>query len=97
MGIGVDADQHYLGAHILTSALKRVDVAVLSTISAEVQAKKAGKTFRGGFDAVFTARNGGIGFGAWSAKVGTAIRKAVNSQLIQLKLGKVKGIPATVK
>ncbi|HEY6032249.1 MAG TPA: BMP family ABC transporter substrate-binding protein [Gaiellaceae bacterium] len=97
MGIGVDADQHYLGPHILTSALKKVDVAVLSTISAEVQAKKAGKTFRGGFDAVFTAKNGGIGFGAWSAKVGTPIRKAVNQQLIQLKLGKIKGIPATVK
>jgi basic membrane protein A len=97
MGIGVDADQHYLGPHILTSALKKVDVAVLSTISAEVQAKKAGKPFRGGFDAVFTAKNGGIGFGAWSAKVGTPIRKAVNQQLIQLKLGKIKGIPATVK
>ncbi|MGZ4387997.1 MAG: BMP family ABC transporter substrate-binding protein [Gaiellaceae bacterium] len=97
MGIGVDADQHYLGAHILTSALKKVDVAVLSTISAEVQAKKAGTPFRGGFDAVFTAKNGGIGFGAWSAKVGTALRKAANSQLIQLKLGKIRGIPATVK
>jgi basic membrane protein A len=97
MGIGVDADQHYLGPHILTSALKKVDVAVLSTISAEVQAKKAGTPFRGGFDAVFTAKNGGIGFGAWSAKVGTALRKAVNQQLILLKLGKIKGIPATVK
>ena len=31
-GIGVDADQAYLGPHILTSALKRVNVAVADTI-----------------------------------------------------------------
>ena len=31
-GIGVDADQGYLGPHILTSALKKVDVAVFQTI-----------------------------------------------------------------
>ena len=28
-GIGVDADQRYLGAHMLTSALKKVDMAVV--------------------------------------------------------------------
>ena len=28
-GIGVDADQGYLGSHVMTSALKKVDVAVL--------------------------------------------------------------------
>ena len=31
-GIGVDADQSYLGPHILTSALKKVDVAVFDAI-----------------------------------------------------------------
>ena len=31
-GIGVDADQAYLGEHVLTSALKKVDVAVFQTI-----------------------------------------------------------------
>ena len=31
-GIGVDADQCYLGNHVLTSATKKVDVAVSSTI-----------------------------------------------------------------
>ena len=31
-GIGVDADQSYLGAHVLTSALKKVDVAVYETV-----------------------------------------------------------------
>ena len=31
-GIGVDADQSYLGAHILTSATRKVDVGVYQTI-----------------------------------------------------------------
>ena len=31
-GIGVDADQTYLGPHMLTSAVKKVDVAVYTTI-----------------------------------------------------------------
>ena len=31
-GIGVDADQSFLGAHVLTSAQKRVDSAVFLTI-----------------------------------------------------------------
>jgi basic membrane protein A len=97
MGIGVDADQHYLGPHILTSALKKVDIAVLGTISAEVKASKAGSRIRGGYNAIFGAKQGGVGYGAWSARVGTPIRKAVARQLIQLKLGKVKGIPTTVK
>ena len=33
-GIGVDADQGYLGQHVLTSATKKVDVAVFATIEA---------------------------------------------------------------
>ena len=33
-GIGVDADQGYLGTHVLTSATKKVDVAVFKTIEA---------------------------------------------------------------
>ena len=33
-GIGVDADQAYLGDHIMTSALKKVDVAVFDGIKA---------------------------------------------------------------
>ena len=33
-GIGVDADQGYLGSYILTSALKKVDVAVEAATAA---------------------------------------------------------------
>ena len=47
-GIGVDADQAYLGPQVLTSALKKVDVAVLDTI----KRAQAGK-FNGGADTIF--------------------------------------------
>ena len=33
-GIGVDVDQSFLGAHVLTSAVKRIDVAVWDTVQA---------------------------------------------------------------
>ena len=44
-GIGVDADQAYLGDHILTSALKKVDVAVFEAIK-----RAQDGTFKGGTD-----------------------------------------------
>ena len=50
-GIGVDADQAYLGTQVMTSALKKVDVAVSSSISAA----QAGK-LKGGTNAVFDAK-----------------------------------------
>src|SRR5919201_5830214 len=46
-GIGVDADQAYLGPHILTSAVKRVDSAVFDAIKSVADGK-----FHGG-DAVY--------------------------------------------
>ena len=38
-GIGVDADQGYLGPHVMTSATKKVDVAVYQTIEAARKTK----------------------------------------------------------
>ena len=64
-GIGVDADQSFLGPHILTSAVKKVDVAVYKTILA---AKASGARFRGGFNAVFDVRSGAVGYGKISAR-----------------------------
>ena len=52
-GIGVDADQGYLGKHVLTSATKKVDVAVFKTIEA---AEVGGAKFRTNFNAIFTRR-----------------------------------------
>jgi basic membrane protein A len=66
-GVGVDADLSYLGSYILTSAVKKVDVAVFDTVK-EI---KAG-TFKGGTTDFFTAQNGGAGIGAVNPKVPAA-------------------------
>jgi basic membrane protein A and related proteins len=91
-GVGVDADQGYLGKHVMTSALKKVDVAVFSTIG---QAR-AGK-LKGGKNVIFSAKVNGVGYGKWSSRVPASIKSAVAKQFKLLKAGKVKGIPATVK
>ena len=62
-GIGVDADQAYLGNHILTSAQKKVDVGVFNTIALAGTSK-----WKGGVDSLFNAKNNGVGYG----KVSTA-------------------------
>ncbi len=91
-GIGVDADQGYLGTQVMTSALKKVDVAVNSAI---VAAKNG--ALKGGKNVVFGASVNGVGYGKWSSKVSPAIKSAVAAQFVLLKAGKIKGIPATVK
>jgi basic membrane protein A and related proteins len=65
-GIGVDNDQSFLGPHILTSAVKKVDIAVFNTIKAY---KANPKAFRGGFNAIFDVASGGVGYGKVSPKV----------------------------
>jgi basic membrane protein A len=91
-GVGVDADQGYLGPWVMTSALKKVDVAVNSSIVAA----KTGK-LKGGKNVTFGASVNGVGYGKWSPKVPASIKTAVAAQFKLLKAGKVKGIPATVK
>jgi basic membrane protein A len=62
-GIGVDADQGYLGSHILTSGVKRVDNAVYTFF----RQAKAG-TLRTGRDIVFNLKNGGQDVGKFSTR-----------------------------
>ena len=62
-GIGVDTDQGFLGPFVLTSAIKKVDLGVFQM----VQNVKKG-TFTGGGDAIYTVKNGGVGFGKVSIK-----------------------------
>ena len=92
-GIGVDADQFYLGKHILTSALKKVDVGVFDTIKLARSAK-----WKGGVDGLYSAKNGGVGVGKVST---TAPRRVALINLLgkwtkDLASGKVKP-PSTVK
>src|SRR5437762_1536520 len=56
-GIGVDADQGFLGKHILTSALKNVSLSVYQAIAAY---KKNPSGFKGGFDKIYNAKNNGV-------------------------------------
>jgi basic membrane protein A len=62
-GIGVDADQSFLGDHILTSAQKKVDVAVFDTIQ-----KAADGSFEGGGVTVYGLKEDGVGLGKISPK-----------------------------
>ncbi|HMI70086.1 MAG TPA: BMP family ABC transporter substrate-binding protein [Solirubrobacteraceae bacterium] len=57
-GIGVDADQGYIGPQVFTSALKKVDVAVFNAIKG-VQENK----YTGGQDVLNNVKSGGIGYG----------------------------------
>ena len=90
-GIGVDADQSYLGDHILTSALKKVDVAVLEAIKRAQDDK-----FKGGTDVIATVENDGVGLG----KIGPAGEKyadKITEITDQIAAGEIKDIPDTVK
>src|SRR5205807_2154259 len=87
-GIGVDADQSYIGPQILTSALKKVDVAVFDTIKSAQDG-----SFKGGEDAVFDAQNGGVGIGKISSKVPADIVAKVRAQETKLSAGQIPGIP----
>ena len=84
-GIGADADQAFLGPHVLTSALKKVDVAVFETI----ESVKDG-SFKGGQDTIFDVASKGIGLGKVSAKVERDRVAKVESILEQLGEGKIK-------
>jgi basic membrane protein A len=84
-GIGVDRDQAFLGAHILTSAVKRVDQSVFLT----AKAVKEGK-FKGGTDAKFNLKNLGVGIGKTSKSVPKAFITKMNGLKAQIIAGKIK-------
>jgi basic membrane protein A and related proteins len=90
-GIGVDADQSFLGAHVLTSAVKRVDQSVYLTIL-DV---KNGK-FRGGRNSVFGLKQNGVGLGKISRKVPRSLVEQVERIQADIAAGKIAGIPTTV-
>jgi basic membrane protein A len=84
-GVGVDVDQSYLGPHILTSAVKRVDVGVFDV----VEAAQAG-SLQGGRDLVFTLKNGGVALGKISHKVPAAYVAKIKALSAQIVAGKIK-------
>jgi basic membrane protein A and related proteins len=86
--LGGDADQSYLGPEILSSELKKVDIAVFDTIRDTTRGR-----FRGNGNSTFTAANGGIGIGKISPKVPQSIVAKVQAVKKQLAAGKIKDIP----
>jgi basic membrane protein A and related proteins len=91
-GIGVDADQSFLGPHVLTSALKGVDSAVFLTI----QAVEEG-TFEGGKNVVFGIDQEGVGLGTLSPNANDADVSAVEEVEEQLASGEISDLPTTLK
>jgi basic membrane protein A len=82
-GIGVDADQSFLGPYVLTSATKRVDRAVFLAI----KDVKDGK-FHGG-DAVYGLARGGVGLGKISPRVPRTEVAAVSRIQAQIVSGAI--------
>jgi basic membrane protein A len=89
-GIGVDADQSYLGKHILTSGVKRVDTAVYTFYKLAKQ-NKLGK----GHDLVFDLKNKGQDVGKISKRVPKAFITKMNVQKAKIIRGKLK-VPSTL-
>jgi len=89
-GIGVDADQGYLGEHVMTSALKKIDEAVFTTVQ-EVQ----DGSFKAGTDTIFDVKTGGVGFGEVNAE-GEKYVDQVEAQETKIKNGELTDIPAEV-
>jgi basic membrane protein A and related proteins len=90
-GIGVDADQGYLGEHILTSALKKVDVAVFEAIKSAQDG-----SFKGGSDVIFSVENEGVGIGELGP-AGQEYADQVQEVQDQIAAGEIADIPDTVK
>jgi basic membrane protein A and related proteins len=89
-GIGVDADQAYLGDHILTSAVKKVDQAVFEAVKRAQEGN-----FEGGTDVIATVKNGGVGLGTISAE-GQQYADQIQEIQDQIAAGEIADIPAEV-
>lgn len=90
-GIGVDADQSYLGAHMLTSATKKVDRGVASFTRLARYSKLPRQV-----DRVYNIKNAGVGYGKVSPKVPKEDIAALNGIRRQIAKGQVV-VKETVK
>jgi basic membrane protein A len=89
-GIGVDADQGYLGSYILTSAEKKVNLAVFDAINAALHGQ-----FDAGANRTYNVVNAGVGYG----KIGPAGLKfapQIAKIYDEIKSGKIANIPNMV-
>jgi basic membrane protein A len=89
-GIGVDADQAYVNPNVMTSALKKVDVAAFDTAKAVQDG-----TFKPGTDTVFDIKSGAVGLGKVSA-AGQPFEAEIKKIQEQITGGEITGIPNEV-
>jgi basic membrane protein A and related proteins len=90
--IGVDADQSFLDPeHVLTSATKRVDIAVFKAIQSVLNG-----TFKGG-NVTYGLKDDGVGLGRINPRVPQSEIDKVNKIKAEIISGKIKNIPTTVK
>ena len=89
-GIGVDADQGYVNPNVMTSALKKVDVAVFETAKAVQDG-----SFKAGEDGLFDVKSGGVGLGKVST-AGQPFEADVKKVQEQITGGEVTDIPTEV-
>ncbi len=83
-GIGVDVDQSHLGRHILTSAVRRMDMAVFDTIEELTRGTlETGRTSR------FSLRNSGVGLGTISAAVPPSLKAKIEDVRAEIVAGKI--------
>jgi basic membrane protein A len=90
-GIGVDADQLYLGPHMMTSALKTVDKAVADLTRLAYAGNLATER-----DYNYNLRNNGVGLGSVSPKVPKAFVAKTKAIAVQIAAGKIR-IKPTIK
>jgi basic membrane protein A and related proteins len=88
--IGVDADQGYVNSNVMTSALKKVDVAVFETAKTIQDG-----SFKGGEDTVFDVKSGAVGVGKVNA-AGRPFQADVKKIQDQIASGEITDIPNTV-
>jgi basic membrane protein A and related proteins len=89
-GIGVDADQSFLGPHVLTSAQKRVDESVFRTIQSVVD-----DSWQGGRNLTFGLKEDGVALGKISPKVPQEDLDALDEVEQRLRDGEIT-VPTTV-
>jgi basic membrane protein A len=88
-GVGVDADQGYLGDHIITSAIKKVDVSVFDAVKAVQDG-----SFQGGANTIFDVKTGGAGVGTISA-AGKKYEAKIKEIQAKIASGELSDIPET--
>jgi basic membrane protein A len=84
-GVGVDVDQSFLGPHILTSAVSRLDRAVFDSVRQFVRGKLAP-----GGASVYSVRNGGVRLGRISPKVPRRVLRKVERIRRQIADGTIR-------